>query len=201
MSLGHRGRRASTTYSVLHSFSYSPHGTEPSALLRHAQGNLYGTTYEGGANGFGVVFKLDTAGRQILLHSFGGGTDGGNPNAGVVSGPAGNLYGTTYYGGVTDGGTYSSGCGVVYKIDTSGHHTVLYRFTGGTDGGAPSGVILDAAGNLYGTAYSGGGDHEGVVFKLTPAGQQTVLYTFTGSLDGGHPSAGVTADSGGNLGR
>ena len=86
-----------------------------------------------------------------MLYSFTGGADGGSPYAGVIRDAAGNLYGTTLYGG-----SYA-GCGVVFKVDTAGHETVLYSFTGGADGANPyAGVIRDSAGNLIGTTRGGG---------------------------------------------
>ena len=122
-----------------------------------------------------------------------GGADGGYPVAGVIRDSAGNLYGTTYYGGTAN-------AGVVYKLDTTGHETVLYTFTGGADGGFPwSGVIRGSAGNLYGTTLGGGRAGAGVVYKLDSTGHETVLYTFTGGADGGFPYAGVIRDSAGNL--
>src|ERR1039458_6513736 len=133
---------------------------------------------------------------EIVLHNFGyPAPKGAGPWAGVIRDSAGNLYGTTQNGGV-------SNKGVVYKVDTTGHETVLYSFTGGADGGQPAaGVILDSAGNLYGTAtYSSAGT--GVVYKLDTTGHETVLFTFTGTLSGGDgkvPWAGVIRDSAGNL--
>ena len=86
------------------------------------------------------------------------------------------------------------------KLDTTGHQTVLYSFTGATDGGYPtSGVIRDSAGNLYGTAGVGGTANGGVVYKVSAAGQETVLYSFTGGVDGKSPSGGVIRDPAGNL--
>lgn len=195
------GVRAAT-FSVLHTFQYFPHGASPYApLLRDANGNLYGTTNGGGPYNAGVVFKLDAAGNQTVMHTFTGGADGGNLTAGLVSDSAGNLYGTAYQGGIAGTGVNKTGAGVVYKIDTFGRYTVLYRFTGGADGSGPfAGVIPDAAGNLYGTTYNGGVQNfYGVVYKLSPSGQETVLYSFTGGLDGGNPHAGVTMDAAGNL--
>ena len=88
---------------------------------------------------------------------------------------------------------------MVYKVDTAGHQTVLYNFTGGADGGNPyAGVIRDSAGNLYGTTI-GGTAGAGVVYKLDTSGHETVLYSFTGGADGSNPLAGVTLDSAGNL--
>ena len=111
----------------------------------------------------------------------------------MIRDAAGNLYGTTPGGGV-------SNAGVVYKLDPAGKQTVLYSFTAGADGGYPySGVIGDAAGNLYGTTVAGGGSNAGVVYKLDPAGHETVLYSFKSGIDGGQPEAGVIRDQAGNL--
>jgi len=183
---------------VLYSFTGGADGGQTNAgVIGDSAGNLYGTTYVGGASGYGVVYKVDAAGQETVLYSFKGGADGGWPYAGVIRDSAGNLYGTTSARG-------ASGYGVVYKLDTAGNETVLYSFTGGTDGGAPiAGVVRDSAGNLYGTAGGGivsacfGGC--GVVYKLDTTGRETVLYTFTGGADGANPSAGVTGDSAGNL--
>ena len=148
---------------VLYSFTGGADGASPYAgVIRDSAGDLYGTTVEGGTAGWGVVYKLDTSGQETVLYSFTGGADGGDPYAGVIRDPAGNLYGTTLFG------TYGSGN--VYKLDTTGQETVLYSFTNGADGGYPyAGVIRDSVGNLYGTTYNGGKDIAGVVFKLTPA--------------------------------
>src|ERR1022692_4599064 len=139
------------TETVLHHFASPPQGAYPEAgVVRDPAGNLDGTTVNGGAAGWGVVFKLDTSGHETVLYNFTGGTDGGNPSGGVIRDSAGNLYGTTQIGGAV-------GWGVVFKLDKSGHETVLYSFTGGTDGWNPSGgVIRDSAGNLYGTTGTSG---------------------------------------------
>src|ERR1017187_8717518 len=179
---------------VLYSFTGGADGGNPGAGVIHASaGNLYGTTTSGGTAGQGVVFKLSTGGQETVLYSFTGGADGGYPYAGVIRDSAGNLYGTTVYGGPANQG-------VVYKVDTTGHETVLYSFTGGADGGWPeAGVIRDSAGNLYGTTTSGGALHKGGVYKLDTAGLETVLYSFTGGADGGVPYSGVIRDLAGNL--
>ncbi|MGD0361699.1 MAG: choice-of-anchor tandem repeat GloVer-containing protein [Bryobacteraceae bacterium] len=181
------------TETVIHTFGSFPIGANPYGnLAEDPAGNLYGTAYQGGTVSLGTVFKLGKPGYK-LLHSFTGGTDGATPYAGVALDSAGNLYGTTFGGG-------ASGKGVVYKVSASGQETVLYAFTGGADGGSPyAGVVLDAAGNLYGTAYYGGTANAGVVYKVSPAGQETVLYSFTGGTDGANPYDGVTFDSSGNL--
>jgi uncharacterized repeat protein (TIGR03803 family) len=146
-----------------------------------------------------VGFKLDTVGNYTVLYSFTGGADGGTPEAGVIRDSAGNLYGTTQYGG-------QAGWGAVYKLDTAGNETVLYSFTGGADGGYPvAGVVRDSTGNLHGTTENGGIVNgvrpfgNGMVYKVDTSGQETVLYSFTGGADGNQPNAGVIRDSAGNL--
>jgi len=189
---------------VLHSFTGRGDGGAPLAgVIRDSAGNLYGTTEAGGRSGKGVVFKLNTAGRETVLYTFTGGADGGVPYAGVIADPEGNLYGTTLAGGVAGAcpdPPYNNGCGVVYQLDAAGHETVLHTFTGGADGGLPyAGVIRDPAGNLYGTASAGGKNGAGVVYKIDTAGAYTVLYSFTGGADGDGPDGGVIFDSAGNL--
>src|ERR1035441_9199057 len=113
---------ASGSVTVLHSFAGGADGANPYApVAMDASRNLYGTTLNGGTGGHGVVFKVDAGGNETVLYSFTGGSDGGSPYAGVVLDSAGNLYGTTYYGG-------GAGAGVVYRVDSSGHETVLYSF-------------------------------------------------------------------------
>ena len=177
-----------------YAFPSPPNGSQPSTgVIRDPAGNLYGTTNFGGAVGAGVVFKLDPAGRETVLHSFTGGADGGSPYAGVIRDSSGNLYGTTEFGGM-------AGQGVVFELSPAGSETVLYSFTGGADGDSPSGgVIRDSSGNLYGTTETGGTTGAGVVFMLSPAGVETVLYSFTGEADGGYPNGPLLRDSSGNL--
>lgn len=175
---------------VLHTFTG---GTGDGAnsyanLIRDSAGNLYGTTYDGGANNWGTIFKVDPSGTETVLRSFSStSTDGANPYAGLVRDPAGNLYGTTFLGG-------SAGYGTVFKLDPSGTFTLLHSFIGGlTDGFQPyGGLILDSAGNLYGTTRS-------TVFKIDPSGTMTTLHYFTGPSDGNVCFAPVTRDSAGNL--
>ncbi len=183
---------------VLYSFSPGTDGNFPYAgVIGDSAGNLYGTTSKGGASGSGIVYELNTSGQETVLYTFTGKADGAYPYAGVIRDSAGNLYGTTMSGGI-------AGYGVVYKLDTTGHESVLYSFTGGADGASPNaGVILDSAGNLYGTTTGGGSgtgpSGSGVVYKLDAAGQETVMYTFAGGQDGSIPEAGVIHDSAGNL--
>jgi len=130
-----------------------------------------------------------------LLHTFAGPPDGTDPAAMLVRDAAGNLYGTTAEGGMTAGICVSSGgrngCGTVFKLDPTGAETVLYRFTGGTDGLVPTGLVLDAAGNLYGSTLDAGISGSGTVFKLDPAGTLAVLH------NGG--SFPLVMDAAGNL--
>ena len=181
-------------HTVLYSFTGGADGGWPvGGVMRDGAGNLYGTTYRGGASGAGALFKVDTSGRETVLHSFTGGADGGNPQSGVIEDAAGNLY------GVASSGGNCSDCGVVYKMDTADHYKVLYSFPGGTGGYEPYGVTGDAGGNLYGTTHWGGAAGVGMVYRLDAAGSLTVLYSFTGGADGGWPMAGVFRDPAGNL--
>jgi uncharacterized repeat protein (TIGR03803 family) len=149
-----------------------------------------------------MVFKVSKTGRETVIHTFTGGTDGGWPLASLVRDKAGNLYGTASGGG--DPNCYSGyGCGTIFRLDPAGHFTVLYTFTGtGGDGSGPeAGLILDEAGNLYGTTQYGGTAAYGTVFKLDPAGKETVLYSFLGAPeDGRFPAfATLSRDATGNL--
>ncbi len=130
---------------------------------------------------------------QGWLFSFNG-ADGSIPMAGVVRDSAGNLYGTTFYGGL--------GSGVVFKVDASGNDTTLHKFTCGADGCSPSAALIrDAAGNLYGTTVNGGDPicQCGVVFKMDKNGNETVLHTFIGGQDGANSYAPLIRDAAGNL--
>jgi uncharacterized repeat protein (TIGR03803 family) len=181
---------------TLYSFGGAAGGTDPGTVSAGQVGELYGATYVGGTANAGVLYKLDTAGHETLLYSFKGGADGAGPKGGVAFDSAGNLYGSTVHGGAASG---DAGFGVVFKVDASGRETVLYAFTGGEDGGMPSGIIRDPAGNLYGTTFLGGEAGVGVVFELDPAGHESVLHSFAGGADGASPDAGVVRDSAGNL--
>src|SRR5271157_3024211 len=146
-----------------------------------------------------------------VLYTFTGSPDGAYPIAGyLVRDAQGNLYGTTWLGGVPCNQT-GGGCGTVFKVDTTGEETVLYSFTGtGGDGAEPlelggPNLVRDAQGNLYGTTRSGGdlayyGIGAGTVFKVDTSGKETVLYGFTGTGgDGATPYAGLVLDAQGNL--
>lgn len=179
---------------VLHNFTDHKDGGIPFCdLVLDDGGNIYGTTSAGGRHNQGTVFKISGGGLETVLYNFTGGSDGGVPDAGVIRDSVDNFYGTTSAGG-------ASGGGVVFKLDSTGKETVLYRFTGGADGSLPAApLIQDASGNLYGTTAEGGNSGAGVIFKLDTAGKETVLYSFTGGKDGAFPLAGLVRDSAGNL--
>src|SRR5258708_29250270 len=123
-------------------------------------GDMYGTTYTGGTNGRGCVYKLDTAGTETVVYNFTGGSDGGLPFAGLTLDLDGNLYGTTAYGGAFNFGT-------VYEVNTAGIETVLHSFEGGSDGATPhAAVVRDSVGDLYGTTYYGGAANPGTTFPI-----------------------------------
>ncbi len=163
-------------------------------VVRDPSGNLYGMTPNGGPDNAGTVFKIDSTGKRTILYSFMGSPDGAFPQAGLLRDAKGNLYGTTINGG-------PSFAGSVFKVDPTGQETILYNFTGASDGDFPeSGLIRDAHGNLYGTTFDGGSQSAGTVFKVDTSGQETVLYSFTGGADGGFPiEASLIRDSAGNL--
>ena len=200
-------RAQAPTFTVLHTFTGTPDdGAIPVApLVMDDAGNLYGTTAFGGLSncgtfgevGCGTIFRLDPAGNETILHKFSG-SDGAFPAGGLVRDAAGNLYGTTVNGG-SAGFCRNFGCGTVFKLDPSGNLTVLHAFAGLGDGANPTaGLIMDAAGNLYGTAGFGGDFGPGVVFKMDPSGNETVLHSFN-RFDGAEPSAPLIMDAAGNL--
>jgi len=136
------------------------------------------------------------ASNELVLHTFAGGSDGSYPVAGLVADASGNMYGTTRYGGANSSGT-------VFKLTQSGgawSENVIYSFAGGNDGSSPAAaLIIDEAGNLYGTTRLGGPANAGTVFELSPSGNswtETVLYSFTGAMDGGSPQAALTLRGG-----
>jgi len=198
------------SYKVLYTFTGGSDGNGPnSPLAMDAAGNLYGTTSTGGAYGWGTVFKLaqNSAGTwtESVLYSFTGGTDGREPMQPVSLDAAGNIYGTTAYGGDVGGVDCSVGpwyCGVIFKLapnaDGTWTESVLYSFDGNYGWNA-SGVVLDAAGNLYGTTDYGGE----CVYELTPNSDGSwtfnVVFAFdeTNGLDPFSPL--LTWDSAGNL--
>jgi uncharacterized repeat protein (TIGR03803 family) len=192
------------TFTVLHEFGQPGDGAEPaSGVIVDSSGNVYGVTLNGGSFNYGIVFSLDAAGNESVLHNFLGG-DGLSSDGGLFLDGAGNIYGTTANGGTPEAGGCAHGCGTVFKRDAAGVQNELYAFTGTTDGGAPDAALIrDAAGNFYGTGSIGGsqscfGAGCGVIFKLDAANQESVLYIFMDGTDGKFPH-GLVADPSGNL--
>jgi uncharacterized repeat protein (TIGR03803 family) len=184
------------TFSVLYNFTGLTDGGDPyGALVRDGAGNLYGTgSYAGKFNG-GVVFKVDTTGKETVLYAFTEQADGEFPFAGLVRDKAGNLYGTTT-------GSVGGSNGTVFKVDSAGNETTLYSFAGGTtDGSGPYGALLrDKLGNLYGVTDAGGTFGNGIIYKVNKSKKETVLHNFTGGNDGGSPSfTSLIMDAKGNF--
>ncbi len=243
---------------VLYSFTGGVDGANPyyADVILDKEGNLYGTTVEGGTYNLGVVFELTRTARgwkESVLYSFAGGNDGAYPYAGLALDPAGDLFGTTYGGGAKSEGTVfwlkrsngrwservihtfdfttgdspvgglvfdrrgdlygttqgggENGAGVVFALQRSKGDLwtarVLHSFTGGSDGSSPYAerLIFDRAGNLYGTTDGGGINNYGIVFRLSPTNHgwaEQVLYRFTGAVEA-NPYTGLVMDSSGNL--
>ncbi len=201
------------TENVLYSFpSTGANGANPYAgLVMDSSGNLYGTTDHGGASGLGTVFELVKSGASYtekVLYSFTGTNgDGKYPDvAGLILDSSGDLYGTTLYGGASNAGT------AFELVNSHGSYTeqVLYSFTGtGSDGKEPdaAGLVMDSAGDLFGTTLYGGASGFGTVFELVNSSgtySEKVLHSFTGigtgtGTDGADPYAQLVLDSSGNL--
>jgi len=197
------------TLKILHSFNNNGHDgwNSYAALVFDPKGNLYGTTLAGGTGLSGTVFELHPTSTgqwaEKVLHNFIGG-DGQVPVSTLIFDAAGNLYGATRWGGA---GLNTAGTVFEMSPSTNGNwkETVLHTFGSGTDGQNPeAGVIMDAAGNLYGTTEVGGTNGNGIVFELTPSTSgwsETVLHNFNSSnfSDGGYPWSGLILNSAGNL--
>lgn len=193
-------------YSVLHTFTNVPDGSAPYPLIQDKHGNLYGTTEWGGAlcggggATCGTVFKVDRVGTETVLYRFGGGNDGANPVAALVQDAAGNLYGTTRGNGAIP--AFST----LFKIDPSGHETVLHVFDPSFQVCCQdSPLALDEAGNLYGMSpYAGEADCGvnqvgcGSLYELTRSGKLKLLHIFKGP-DGIRPEGGLVRDAKGDL--
>ena len=202
---------------VIDRFDLPHDGIGPaSGLVLDANGNLYGTTRNGGTRGFGTVFELSPPAvpggtwTETVLYNFQSGSDGAFPVATLIFDATGNLYGTTLEGGAA--AACSSGCGTVFQLAPptgaggTWTETILYKFAGGTDGALPSSsLVFDSAGNLYGTTAEGGKYTDGTVFQLTPpaspgdAWTESLLHIFSGNPDGKQPVAGLLFDAQGNL--
>lgn len=203
--------------SILYSFSGGKDGNQPnSGLIRDSKGNSYGTTFFGGNTncilnssepaGCGTVYKLDSAGHFSVVYTFQAGADGAWPQ-GLVIDSSGNLYGVTFYGGNLNCPLLPGlGCGVVFKISSTGTFSTLYTFQGGADGAVPEGFLTLHGSAVYGATQGGGltadcaGFGCGVVFAVSTAnGAEKPLYAFTGGTDGSGPISQFVFDKSGNL--
>ncbi len=192
------------TESVLYAFTGGNDGDTPrSSLTSDGAGNFYGTTVQGGDNVDGTVFKLSPTGNggwnETVLYSFCSAldcVDGALPAGPVTRDSSGNLYGVTGNGG-------ANGYGVVFKLSPKGKRwkeTVLYNFQRQSDGGYPeANLIMDKAGNLYGTTYGGGSAGYGTIFILSPSGGVWTPQTIYNFQSPGNPGAGLAMDAAGNI--
>jgi uncharacterized repeat protein (TIGR03803 family) len=207
---------------VLHSFTGKSDGAAPSGnLIIDKAGNLYGVTAFGGdpscplliqgQSGCGVVFRMDSTGKETVLYKFKGGKDGASPTAGygLLMDTEGNIYGIAQYGGQfgqaceVGNGRDNYGCGTIFKLSSIGKFALLHEFSNdGSEGVTPNGgLVRDSSGNLYGTTQESSLSFGlgGTVFELSPAGKLTVLYNFDDFQNGSSPAAGLVRDSAGNL--
>jgi uncharacterized repeat protein (TIGR03803 family) len=190
------------TFSKLYEFTGGADGGNPyGSLIQDEKGDLYGTTGLGGAYGGGTVFRLHGSKESVIYSFKGTGGDGAGPSSGLIWDKAGNLYGTTPYGGLLRCGIV--GCGIVFKVSRTGKETVLFQFCKKwpcPEGTHPQGgLVRDSEGNLYGTTMYGGAEGGGTVFELDNAGKYTLLYSFPGEMSQNTPYAGLIRDNAGNL--
>ncbi|MGC2449602.1 MAG: choice-of-anchor tandem repeat GloVer-containing protein [Candidatus Sulfotelmatobacter sp.] len=189
-----------TILTVLYGFRGSPDGLAPSGIVENIDGNLYGTTAQGGtgncAGGCGTIYRLDKAGHESVVHSFDG-PNGAYPSGTLIHDREGNLYGTTVGGGLDDSNQMCpGGCGTAFMLSRSGKFTVMHKFTYGPSDGwyVVSGLVRDGEGNLYGTTSGGGAWGDGIIYEITNTGEEKVLYSFAGTPDGSNPGPLVIAN-------
>ena len=184
---------------VLHDFA-SPGGADGSepigTPILASDGNIYGTTFLGGPNNAGVIYKIAPPPifiNETIFYTFKGGTTDGKGPTVLIQASDGNFYGITQNGGASNNGT-------VFRLTPSRTETVLHSFAGGTaDGAAPSDLVQGADGNLYGTCRLGGAHGHGMAFRLTTTGVETVLYSFAGGSGDGDAPNGLLQDSDGHF--
>jgi uncharacterized repeat protein (TIGR03803 family) len=201
------GGKLTTLYSFCPTGQYpcrseSTDGASPSPLVQGIDGNFYGTTFIGGVNGQGTVFRITPGGKLTTLYSFcptGGPCADGSPTAGLIQVPDGSFYGTTTGDGYDGGDSW----GTVFRITPGGKLTTLHTFDGGTDGALPYGGLFRASdGNLYGTTFGVSqvsGNNFGTVFRIDSTGSLTTLYSFSGGADGAAPLVGLVQATDGNF--
>ncbi|HUZ93618.1 MAG TPA: choice-of-anchor tandem repeat GloVer-containing protein [Edaphobacter sp.] len=205
----------SNAFAPLHTFSGSEGAYPAGGLLRLSDGDFYGTTAGGGVLtcssyatlGCGTVFQMAASGAIKTLHSFTE-QDGAFPDAALISGTDGSVYGTTLFGGTTacSGGAPWQGCGTIFKIDAAGNFTLLHSFSG-PDGAYPAQLMQASDGYFYGTTEGGGdascagryGPGCGTVFRMDSFGNVTILYSFTGQSDGSWPESALIQGPDGSL--
>jgi len=188
------GGTLTTMYTFCSQIGCADGGQPLAALVQATDGNFYGTTFEGGTNFYGTVFKITPAGTLTTLHSFDL-TDGAYPIGALVQ-AAGNFYGTTSGGGASTA-CQGFACGTVFKITPAGTLTTLHSFDS-TDGSYPLGALVEAAGNFYGTTSEGGANGYGTVFKMASTGALTTLHSFALS-DGAQPQAALVQSTNGSF--
>jgi len=192
--------RLSLSGSITNLYSFGSQPNDGSViwagLVQGSDSNFYGTAQDGGAHGYGSVFRISPSGSETNLYSFTGAPhDGANSFAALIQGSDGNLYGTTTAGGTSNAGT-------VFRISPSGSETNLHSFAGGPhDGAGPFAALVQGSdGNFYATAYSGGTHNSGTVFRISPGGSYTNLYSFGSHPDdGAYPAAPLVQGSDGNF--
>lgn len=185
---------ASSTFTVIYPFKGGSDGDCPNGgMVFDKLGNLYGTTFRGGASNLGTIFKLTPSGTHTVLYSFAGGSDGDSPNGGLTIDGKGNLYGTS------GGGLY--GYGTLFSFSTSRVHTVQWNFSNGADGAGPTPGLALYKGIYFGTTSGGGTGGTGVVYGWSPTHPHGlgIYWAFTGGTDAANPSTGVVSDKKGNL--
>ena len=184
-------------------------GNVEAGLVQASDGFFYGTTFWGGNYNSGTVFRVDSLGNLTTLYSFSGGSDGYGPESSLIQSSDGYLYGTTL-----DGGNLSceiwpiTGCGTIFKIDTSGHLVTLYSFSGGTDGANPDEALMQTSdGSFYGTTVFGGDPSCtvstymgcGTIFKIDSGGHFSALHQFSGGSEGGVPFSSLIQSTDGDF--
>ena len=179
-------------FTTLHTFRNGDGKSPTGPLIQAKDGNLYGTTLNGGTHGVGTIFKITLGGSLTTIFYFGGQDGDGDPYSGVIQGTDGNFYGTTEWGG-------TEGVGSVFKVTPGGMYTMLHSFNG-TDGAwVTAGLVQASDGNFYGATKEGGPNGNGTLFKITPNGTFTTLHTFADYTFGRYPNGSLVQGTDGNL--